>query len=75
VPKKTDKLLKQTNKLTFTVTVLVAQYRALFDGAVRTEQLSDVFLLLLLVQHSDEQLPVVCMHTSRQTQPINFQYG
>jgi len=40
--------------LTFTVAVLIAQYRTLLDGAVRTKQLSDVIFLLLFVQHPDE---------------------
>lgn len=47
-------------KLTFTVSVLIAQYCALLNGAVRPKQLSDVIFLLLLVQHPDKQLSVVC---------------
>ena len=45
---------------TFTVSVLIAQYRAFLDGAVRTKQLPNIIFLLLFVQHPDKQLPVVC---------------
>jgi len=45
---------------TFAVSGLITQYGALFDVSVTLEQLTDVVLNLLLVQHSNEQLPVVC---------------
>ena len=45
---------------TFAVSVLIAQNRALLDASVRVEQLSNVLLTLLLVEHSNKQLPVFC---------------
>jgi len=51
---------------TFTVSVLVAQNGALFDVAVALKQLSDVLLVLLFVEHSNEQLPVLCFATHTQ---------
>jgi len=65
-PAKPDCIHVSVRKLTFTVSVLVAQYRALFDGAIRTKQLPHIVFLLLLVQHPDEQLSVVCTYTVRQ---------
>jgi len=65
VRKRTD------SRPTFTVSVLVAQYRALLDGAVRTKQLSDVIFLLLFVQHPDKQLPVVCKQFHNKRVNIN----
>jgi len=45
---------------TFAVSGVVSQNGTLFDRSERQKQQSDVILVLLFVQHSNKQLPVLC---------------
>jgi hypothetical protein len=52
-------------RLTFAVADLVAEYGTLFNMSITVEQLANVIFSLLLVQHPDKQLSVVCKRTER----------
>jgi hypothetical protein len=53
-------------RLTFAISGLISQYGTLFNVSVAVEQLANIIFSLLFVQHSDEQLPVVCTRTQTQ---------
>lgn len=55
---------RERERETFAVAGVITQYRAVFDVSEAVEQLAHVILRLLLVQHPDKQLPVICtVHT------------
>jgi len=56
--------VRASRSLTFAVAGVISQHRALFDRSKRLKQQPDVVFVLLLVQHSDKQLPVFYNRTS-----------
>jgi hypothetical protein len=64
VKRNLNTLIEVSPILTLTISGLVSQYSALFDVSEALEQLTYVVLDLLLVQHANEQLPVVCIQTT-----------
>lgn len=49
--------------LTFAVSIRTPQYSALLDHSIRLKKAVHILLCLLLVQHANKQLPVLCNTT------------